>query len=226
MADDVLDALLSHLKAFGTPTVCAAVEALGGGLQEGGFTLSQPYCAFRHMDPVVGFARTAVLGRAPAGHDGNLAYYAYLAQGRHPAVAVVQDRGDAASGAFWGEAETAIHRGLGLLGCVTDGGVRDLGAIDPRFQVLAGRVCPNPSPAAVVGFDGPVEVFGMKVAPGDLIHADRHGAVVVPREHLAALPEAIDLCRRREEPLLRAARAGSLGLDDLRAALAEARAVR
>ena len=227
MSNDVLDALLSHLKAFGTPTVCAAIEALDGRRLEGGFTRAVPHCAFPDLGPVVGFARTAVLDDAPEGRESgradDLAYYAHLAQGRHPALVVVQDGGN---GAFWGEAETAIHRGLGILGCITDGGVRDLDAIDPRFQVLAGRVCPNPAHAAIRGFGEPVEVLGMKVAPGDLVHADRHGAVVVPFDHLAALPEAIDLCRRREEPILRAARSGQFGLDALKAALAEARAVR
>jgi regulator of RNase E activity RraA len=62
----------------------------------------------------------------------------------------------------------------------------------------------------------------MKVKPGDLIHADRHGAVVIPRETALALPEAIALCIRREKPILEAARGAHFSIDHLKAAYAEA----
>ena len=57
---------------------------------------------------------------------------------------------------------------------------------------------------------------------GDLIHADRHGAVVIPAYVLEKLPGAIELCTRREAPILKAARSSGFSMADLRAAFAEA----
>lgn len=115
-----------------------------------------------------------------------------------------------------------MHRGLGVLGCVTNGSIRDLDAIDPRFQLLAGKIGPSHADVHVEAIEVPVEIYGMKVVHGDLVHADRHGAVVIPAGDAAALPAAIDLCIRRERPVLEAARSGNFDIDALKAAFATA----
>jgi hypothetical protein len=83
-------------------------------------------------------------------------------------------------GAFWGEVQTTIHKGLGCLGVVTDGCVRDITMMAPGFQVLAGSITPSHAWVHLVDIGGAVNVGGMMVSDGDLIHADRHGAVVIP----------------------------------------------
>jgi regulator of RNase E activity RraA len=67
-----------------------------------------------------------------------------------------------------------------------------------------------------------VDIFGMLVSSGDLIHADRHGAVVIPHAVARQLPAAAALCGRREEPILRAARSPGFSIEVLEAALAAA----
>jgi hypothetical protein len=52
----------------------------------------------------------------------------------------------------------------------------------------------------------------------DLIHADRHGATVIPLGVAAKLPEATELCGRRGTPILEIARP-NFSLEKLKAAL-------
>ena len=134
-------------------------------------------------------------------------YYRYMAAGPRPAVTVIEDiDGDAAVGAFWGEVNTTVHKGLGLAGAVTNGVMRDLDDLAPDFQVLAGSIGPSHGFVHVVDFDTPVTVFGLTIAPGDFVHADRHGAVVVPAGILPGFAMAIDKMRKSEAFILEPAR--------------------
>ena len=100
-----------------------------------------------------------------------------------PTVVVLQDLDPKPGfGAFWGEVNTAVHKGLGALGCVTNGSMRDIDDCAPGFQLLAGKIGPSHAHVHIVDFGGQVNVAGMTVCDGDVVHADRHGAVVVPRE--------------------------------------------
>lgn len=100
--------------------------------------------------------------------------------------------------------------------------MRDLGAIDPGFQILAGSLSPSHAFVHVTAFDTPVTVFGLRVHPGDLVHADRHGAVVIDPAFLPDLPRAIDVVARKEEPILKAARAPGFNVETLLQAWGEA----
>ena len=191
--------MLAALSAFDTPTICNALEVVLPERRGSGYTTRPALCGFPGLKPMVGFARTArIRTKAPASmsaadaralrHD----YYRYVDAGAKPSIIVIQDIDgpDAGYGAFWGEVQSAIHRGLGSLGVVTDGSVRDLDQWANDFQFLAGKIAPSHAYANVVDFGGEVEVFGMRVRPGDIIHADRHGAVVVPASALIELPAA------------------------------------
>jgi regulator of RNase E activity RraA len=222
--------LLDHLAAFDTPTLCNALEIVVPERRGHGYT-SQPFvCAFPSLKPIVGFARTAtVRAREPATRPAaelraqRLGYYEYVAGGDGPHIVVIQDIDDEPGyGAFWGEVNTAVHRGLGVLGCITNGSIRDMDMIATGFQLLAGRIGPSHAFVHLESFGEPVTVHGMPVAHGDLIHADRHGAVVIPFEAVERLPAAIDLCARKEAPILNAARSPGFTIADLRAAMAEA----
>jgi regulator of RNase E activity RraA len=98
--------------------------------------------------------------------------------------------------------------------------------MQPGFQCLAGLLSPSHAWVNVVEFGRPVDVFGMVVRDGDLVHADRHGAVVFRESELEALPAAIDLMARREKVILDAARAPGFGFAQLKDALAAAEQVR
>ena len=113
------------------------------------------------------------------------------------------------------------YKALGCLGCVTNGSIRDLDMLAPGFQLLAGEVGPSHAHVHVVDFGGAVDVHGMSVSHGDLIHADRHGAVVVPQAVVRALPGAVDLMMRREKVILDACARPDFDIDVLKRAMAE-----
>src|SRR5262249_22744822 len=137
------------------------------------------------------------------------AYYRYVDAGPRPSIIVMQDLDGehAGYGAFWGEVHSAVHKGLGAIGLITDGSVRDVPQWAPGFQFLAGSIGPSHAFANIVACGEPVEVAGMRVADGDLVHADRHGAVVIPRNAAARIAAAAAEVTAREARILAVARA-------------------
>jgi regulator of RNase E activity RraA len=224
------EAELAELREFDTPTICNALEIVTPERRALGFTTDTLICPFPHMPPMVGYARTALVRSAlPSGlsaaeqRKARLEYYRYVADGSAPKIAVIQDVDSRIGfGCFWGEVQTAVHKGLGCLGLVTNGGVRDLDAIARDFQVLCGKVTPSHAHVHSIAFGGTVDVFGMIVRSDDLIHADRHGAVVIPAEAARELAGAARLCARREEPILKVARSHGFSIEALERAMAEA----
>jgi regulator of RNase E activity RraA len=139
-----------------------------------------------------------------------LDYLDYVAAEPRPSVMVMEDLDGehAGYGAFWGEVQSNVHKALGCLGVITNGSVRDIPMIASRFQMLAGSIVPSHAYVHVADFGIDVTVHGMAVKSGDLIHADRHGAIVVPTEKIAAMRAALDGLSAREAKIIAAARAG------------------
>src|SRR5579863_3479085 len=202
---------LEALTAFDTPTICNALEIVAPARRTIGFTRRPLVAPFPELKPVVGFARTGMIrSREPHPRDRDsanrirLGYYEHVAAQPGPSIAVIQDidAPDTGFGAFWGEVQTHVHAGLGCVGVITDGSVRDLDAMSPSFFVLAGSVMPSHAHVHLVDFGGTVSVGGMVVSAGDIVHADRHGAVVIPADAVAKIPAAVDLLARRERVLI------------------------
>ena len=222
-------AALDALRTWDTPTICNALEVVVPHRRATGFTVEHLHCLDSGLKPIVGYARTATFRSAepsplPAGavKAKRAAYYEYVASPPGPTVVVIQDLDpNPGFGAFWGEVNTAVHKGLGALGCVTNGSMRDLDDCAPGFQLLAGKVGPSHAHGHIVDFGGQVNVTGMTVGDGDIVHADRHGAVVVPREAVAKLPAAVELLTRREAVILAAARSEGFDIDTLKRAMAD-----
>lgn len=227
-AEPLPAAVLQALTHFDTPTICNALEIVAPSRRLNGYTVKPLVCPFPDLPPIVGYARTATIratsaSELPAAEQRarRSAYYEYVGTGAGPRVSVIQDL-DGASvgyGAFWGEVNSAVHKALGCRGVITDGSIRDIPQWAPDFQALAGSVGPSHAYVHVAAFGEPVSVAGMTVRSGDLIHADRHGAVVIPFEHAAQLPAAVDLCSRREEVILKVARSRDFTLERLKEAL-------
>jgi len=230
-ATDLLPgSVLEALGRYDTPTICNALEIVAPERRLIGFTTRPLLCPFPELPPIVGYARTATIraamasGLPPAEQSARrMAYYDYVGSGQGPRISVIQDVDgpDAGFGAFWGEVNSAVHKALGCLGVITDGSIRDIPQWAPGFQALAGSIGPSHAHVHVDGFGAEIRVAGMTVRCGDLIHADRHGAVVVPRDVAAKLPDAAELCGRRETPILAIARSSSFSLERLRQALAQ-----
>ncbi len=229
-ATPLADELIEALRALDTPTICNALEIVAPERRALGFTTEPLVCARPKLAPIVGLARTATIrAKQPSELDGDalrdlrLGYYEHVAAGPMPAITVIQDldQPSAGYGAFWGEVNTAVHKGLGCIGCVTDGSIRDLDDLAPGFQLIAGRVGPSHAHVHVVEFGKQVNVAGMIVSAGDIVHADRHGAVVIPASIVAEVPAAAGLLQRREAVILEAARGDGFSIETLRRAWAD-----
>ena len=218
--------VLEELRQFDTPTVCNALEIVAPQRRAYGYTTSPLVCP--NPDTVmVGYARTATIrANAPSGRSGaddlavRVGYYRHMAAGPQPTITVIEDI-DASPGygAWWGEVNSSIHAGLGSLGVITNGSIRDLGEWAPGFGALAGSIGPSHAWVHVVEYDLTVTVHGMTVRPGDLIHADRHGAVVVPADVAAGISAAAAKIAAAERVLIGAARSPDFSIDRLTALL-------
>src|SRR6476620_9281302 len=221
---------LEALKAFDTPTICNALELVAPARRAVGFTRRPLFAAFPEMKPVVAYARTAIIrSREPHPRSRDeatrvrLAYYEHIAAAPLPSIAIIQDidAPDQGFGAFWGEVQSNVHKGLGCAGVITDGSVRDLDAMAPGFFVLAGSVMPSHAHVHLVEFGGTVSIAGMVVSANDVIHADRHGAVVVPHDVVDKIPAAVDLLARRERVIIEASKQPGFSIERLRQAFKE-----
>ncbi len=186
------------LKRVDTPTVCNAIEVAQGRRGFNAFTRGTMVCSAPGR-AMVGYARTARIQAVNPPSEApdvikarRMAYYKYMSEGSRPGIAVVQDMDvPNAIGAYWGEINTNVHKAFGLNGALTDGVMRDLGDLPDGFAVVAGSVGPSHGFVHVLDFDEPVKIFGMTVTPGALVHADRHGAVVIPDDVVPQLEVAI-----------------------------------
>lgn len=228
VSTDVLDAL----RDLDTPTVCNALELVVPERRGTGFTIDHLHCVRPELGRMVGHAKTVKITAAePHGMSaaerqaGLIDYFTYIAAGDGPKIVVVEDIDDRPGiGAFWGEVFTNVHKSFGALGTITNGSVRDLDEFAEGFQALALKVGPSHAYVRVVDFDCAVNVVGMDVSDGDLIHADKHGAVVVPTSAAAKLPEAAALVVRREAFLLNAAKRPDFSVENLARAMEQAAA--
>ena len=224
---ELTDELRAELQSVDTPTVCNALEVLAPGRRGYGYTTEPLLCVRPQLPPLVGFARTATIRsahpndlHASAARELSDSYYAYIDRGGpKPSLIVIHDMDQRRGyGAFWGEVNSAIHKGLGCEGLITDGGVRDLPDIAAGFQMLAARVVPSHAYVHVVDYGRPVDVAGMRVRDGDLIHADQHGAVVIPHDVAAKVKETAKLIQARERIIIEAARQPGFDVEALRKA--------
>jgi regulator of RNase E activity RraA len=219
---------LDALCEWDTPTICNALELVVPARRGYGFTVRTFDCAHPSMKPICGPARVGTIraahphGRtAEADRASRIGWYEYVANTDMPTVVVLQDLDDVpGTGAFWGEVNTNVHKGLKSLGCVTNGSIRDLDMVAPEFQLL-GIINPSHAFVHVVDWGRPVTVHGMAVNHDDVVHADRHGAVVIPGDVVKGIPAAIDLLTRKEAVILDMAKRPDFDIAKLREALAK-----
>ena len=222
---------LAALAEIDTPTICNVMDILAPDQQSKGFIVEPFTCLRPQMKPIVGYARTATCRAKEASSltgkealDNRFGYWDYLDGGPKPAISVVQDLDGAQAGfgAFWGEVNSNVHKALGCLGTVTNGSIRDLDMFADGFQAIAGLVGPSHAHVHLVDYAVDVNVLGMVVRDGNLVHADCHGAVVIPHEIARDVVATSDLQARREAVVLDACKAGGFTLAKLKKAYKDA----
>jgi len=186
--------MLSHselleMKRWNTPTIYNGWEQITKkNHAKEGINLEETRDFMPQMGPMIGYAITLVIEPSNPVHKKNTNalsdYRQYAASLPGPKIVVVQDLDKpGVYGSMWGEVNSNLHRALGCVGTITDGAIRDLDEMtNAGFKALARRLCVGHAYATPVRWNCEVEVFGTKVTPGQLIHADKHGFLCIPKE--------------------------------------------
>jgi regulator of RNase E activity RraA len=203
---DALDpSVLDALKKYDSPTLSNAIELFDVRPRDEGYMSHDIRCLFPDLGVMVGYAATATM-RARGASEGYSpdALTAHVQALPGPRIVVVQDLDERpAHGAMWGEVMATTFTALGCLGTVTDGSVRDLDEAHAiGFRFFAPAVTVSHGYARVEGVGEPVQVGGITVRPGDLLHADKHGVLLIPHEIAAELPAAADRIIAAEQELI------------------------
>jgi 4-hydroxy-4-methyl-2-oxoglutarate aldolase len=198
---------LEKLKDFDSCTISNAIERLGVRPRNEGFLSGVARCRFPKFPPMVGYATTARIRTASVPMSRRCYYdrmdwWNYVASLPEPRVMVLQDADhNAGLGAFVGEIHAAIGVALHCVGCITNGAVRDLPAVESMgFQLYASHTSVSHAYAHIVDFGEPVEIDSLKISSGDLLHGDRHGVVSIPLSIAAKIPaEAAQIAGEERE---------------------------
>ncbi len=215
---------LEALRGFSTPTICNAIETFGVRGRDEGFMDSSIVCRFPELGRMAGYAVTArIRAAAPAASEvRHHTVWREFARVPKPWVVVIEDLDPSPIGSYWGEVNASVYRALGAVGVVTNGGVRDLAEVRSLgFHFFSSCVLVSHAYVHVVEVGAPVNVGGLNVRPGDLLHGDEHGVTSVPIDIAAELADASAAIERAELRLIEYALSDACTVEGLEAMYGE-----
>ncbi len=200
--------LLEFLRTIDTPTVSNAIESFKLRPRNEGFPSLALRCLFPELGVLCGYAVTAqvetVSSVNPLEETAFIDLFAAVERSPKPAVVVMQDVGsDHDRAAHSGEVMCTIFSTLGAIGLISDSGVRDLSQVRKLgFHYFARGAVSSHAHFRIVRSSVPVEVLGMTVQPGMLLHGDENGLITIPAEKRDQLQAAITAVLDKEKVLL------------------------
>jgi 4-hydroxy-4-methyl-2-oxoglutarate aldolase len=212
-----------RLQRLDSCVVSNAIERLNGRPRNEGSVLGRAVrCQFPGLGPMLGYAVTGRMRSTKAPVSGrayheNMHWWRYLVTVPEPRVMVVEDVDERpGAGALVGGLHAVIGRALHTVGYVTNGSVRDLSEVEAvGFHLFAGSVTVSHMYAHVADYGEPVEIGGLKISPGDLIHGDRHGVHTIPLSIAADIPEMASQILSEERELVELCRSPRFSLEAL-----------
>lgn len=213
-------AVLQSLRTLNAPTVANAIETFDVRPRNVGFMWSEVRCVFPEMPPMVGYAATAkirsTLQPEPGQARPRREMWEHILSLPEPRIVVIEDVDERPLGSFWGEVQANIHRALGCIGTITNGGVRDLDEVRALgFHLFAGQVHVSHAYVHIVEVGVPVEIAGLRVRPGDLLHGDQHGVIQVPHEIAPEIYAAAKRVEEREQRIIQFCQSPGFNVDGL-----------
>lgn len=211
------DPIVEALRRYDTPTLANAIEEFDVRPRDEGFASLDIRCMFPELGVMVGYAATATVRARGRGRGDQSALWEHVRRVQAPRVVVVHDLDEPpAHGSLWGEVNATVFQALGSVGAVTNGCVRDLNeARGLGFHFFARGACVSHAYVRVETVGQPVEIAGLSIEPGDLIHADQHGVLLVPRTIAGELPAAAERVIEREQTFLQWVRSPGFDPDRL-----------
>jgi len=202
---------LDELKEFDTPTISNAIEMFNIRPRTEGFLGPEIKCILSYEKPLIGYAATAIISSnklpIPLQKEMVYEYYNHVKKIQSPTFSVIQDISPTPVGSFWGEVQSNIHLALGSIGTITNGGVRDLDDVFKLgFGFFASCVLVSHAYVHIEDYDCPVKIGGITIKPGDLLHADKHGVILIPDAIAHKLAEACRKVQLAEKPFIEACR--------------------
>jgi 4-hydroxy-4-methyl-2-oxoglutarate aldolase len=221
---------LERLRRFDTCTLANAIERLEMRPRSEGFIVGAVRCQYPKLPPVAGYAVTGRIRSSmpPVGggwYYEQIDWWRYLDTVPSPRIVVMQDSDPfPGTGAFFGEIHARICRALHCVAYVTNGAVRDIPGIQALgFQLFAGSLSVSHAYCHVVEFGQPIEIGGLRINSGDLLHGDVHGVHQIPAEAIRDLVPAAEQVQQQEQELFHLCDDPDFCVDKLAAKLEEQR---
>lgn len=219
-------AILDALRQLDTCVVSNAIETFQLRLRNEGYTGPAIRALFPMKESMVGYAATCrfrTSGPPPKNHHyfDRTDWWNFLLAIPEPRVAVFEDvDATPGCGAILGEVHTRILMSMGVAGAVSNGSFRDLHAVEKLgFPLFAGSVCLSHSYAHIVEIGQPVNVGGLHIRSGDLLHGDRHGVQIVPTNVAEEIPAVVARIQERERRILALCDSDQFSLEQLKEAV-------
>jgi 4-hydroxy-4-methyl-2-oxoglutarate aldolase len=186
---------LEELRKYDSPTISNAIETFNLRPRTEGFMGPGIKCILPYEKPIIGYAATTIISsvKPPNSRQKEMLYdsYANVKRSPLPTFLVIQDLDPTPIGSFWGEVQATTHSALGCVGTITNGGVRDLDEVSQLgFGYFARCVLVSHAYVHIVDYNCPVKLGGITINPGDLLHADKHGVVLIPEKISLELAES------------------------------------
>jgi len=215
------------LKALDSCAVANAIERFHVQLRNEGYTEGGPTCRFPEMLPILGYAMTLKVrsGAPPTkgkAFSENTDWWNVLLAVPAPRILVIQDMDRTpGAGALAGEMSANIFKSLGCIAVVTNGAVHELSRVQPLgFQMYSGSLSVSHAYRHLVGIGDAVQIGGLEISPGDLLHGDYHGVVRVPKELASRIPATAAALRQKEEEIIAYCQSPGFTVEGLRGLLA------
>ena len=217
---------LEKLRQVDSATVCNVIELFEIRPRNRGFMTREIRAVFPDLPPMVGFACTATVRtyaqppeRAiPTAPD----FVSRFAEAPGAPVAVLQNLDSGGSAALFGDVMCNSFKAFGAVGLVTDGPGRDYAGIAPLdFPVFCDGCVSSHGYNHMLDLQTPVQIGGISVSPGELLHGDANGVTTIPLEIAADVADACVEFAAAEQVIIDVSQSGSASLADLREAYAE-----
>ena len=219
---------LEALRRIDSCALSNAIGLLNVRPRNEGFIHGTVHCMFPGLPAVVGYAVTGRMRSSSPPISGRCYYdhvewWRYLASVPAPRIVVVLDADDPpGSGALFGELHARISMAMNSVAYITNGAVRDLPAIEKLgFQLFAGNSSVSHAYAHMADFGHPIELGGLRIHSGDLLHGDFHGIQSIPLEIAKRLPALATEALRDEQAFIEMCIDGSFSVERLAAKIRE-----
>jgi len=222
----VTTGVLDKLRQRDSATVCNVIELFEVRPRNRGFMTREIKAVFPDLPPMVGFACTATVRTftKPPGREVPTApdFVSRFADAPVPPVAVLQNLDSGGSAALFGDVMCNSFKAFGAVGLVTDGPGRDYAGIAPLdFPVFCDGCVASHGYNHLLDLQTPVQIGGISVWPGELLHGDANGVTTIPREIAADVADACVEFAAAEQVIIDVSLSGAASLADLRDAYAE-----